>query len=483
VARRSPGLFPGDCAARRLSALFLLLAFTPGCAPEPDASGRPHVILVTLESLRTDHVGAYGGGTASRRDVSPTPALDAFAAGATVYERAHSVTSWTLASHASLFTGLYPTAHGTEGPRDCLDDSYTTLAERLAKAGYQTAGVVSGPYLRPMHRLHQGFELYDDSPASITNAVAHDDITNPAMEESLQRVLEEQRDSERPLFLFAYFWDPHYDYIPPAPFDAMFVGPEDQPVDARGFETNAAIHAGMPGEQVRWLLSQYAGEIRWTDDALGRFFAQLQRLGLWDDALVIVTADHGEEFFDHGEKGHKNNLHAETVRVPLLVKLPGQREGRRDPRLVSLVDVAPTVLEVIGLEVPADAFQGRSLLAPEAADRPVFFELLSVVFLRDAAGELFTRESLHGGVEQAGRKLLWNDTGRGGGLFDVENDPGERAPLAGTVAERNRLRAAFDGEMARSRAIAERHHRCGEARLSREEIEVLCALGYLTDCD
>ena len=213
-----------------------------GCAPEPDASGRPPVVLVTLESLRTDHVGAYGGASGSRPELPLTPALDALAAGATVYEQAQSVTSWTLTSHASLFTGLYPTAHGTEGPRDCLDESYTTLAERLDAAGYRTAGVISGPYLRPIHQLDQGFDHYDDTPASITNALAHDDVTNPAMEQALQRVLDEPRDPRRPLFLFAYFWDPAL-RLPAArhPTTRCSSAPDCEPLDAaRTSRTGAA---------------------------------------------------------------------------------------------------------------------------------------------------------------------------------------------------------------------------------------------------
>ncbi|MGI9590242.1 MAG: sulfatase [Myxococcota bacterium] len=449
---------------------------------EPDPSARPHVVLVTLESLRTDHVGAYGGASPARPDVALTPALDAFASEATVYERAHSVTSWTLTSHASLFTGLYPTAHGTEGPRDCLDASYTTLAERLSEAGYQTAGVISGPYLRTLHQLDQGFELWDESPTSITNALAHDDVTNPAMERSLARLLDERFDRERPLFLFAYFWDPHYDFIPPAPYDAMFVGPGLQPIDARNFETNPAVHAGIAPEQLRWILSQYAGEIRWTDAALGRFFAHLKRLGIWDDALVIVTADHGEEFFEHGEKGHKNNLHGETVHVPLLVKLPGQREGRRDARLVSLVDVVPTALEAAGLPLPDSALQGHSLLSSGPADRVVVFELLAMQYMRGPQGERSARKRRHQGVQQGAWKLLWDDAG-GGGLYDRGRDPGERAPFASRADGRSRLRAAFEGVHARSQEIAGRHRSCGEVELGPQEIEVLCALGYLTDCD
>jgi arylsulfatase A-like enzyme len=312
--------------------------------------------------------------------------------------------------------------------------------------------------------------------------MAHDDVTNAKMEEGLTRLVEQQRDPERPLFLFAYFWDPHYDFIPPAPYDEMFVGPDDVPIDAGSFETNPAIHRAIREEQRRWILSQYAGEIRWTDEHLGRFFALLKRHGLWDDALVIVTADHGEEFFEHGEKGHKNNLHAETVHVPLIVKYPGQRVGRQDGRLVSLVDVLPTVREVVALGPSRDPVQGVSLLAAESPGRTVLYELLSVFYFRQPDGSLFSRESRHFGVREGSWKLLWNDTGSGGGLFDLARDPRERASFAGKAERRQGLMAAFEAETERSRKIASNHDRC-EAKIAPDEIEVLCALGYLTDCD
>src|SRR5688572_14797396 len=172
-----------------------------GC--QGDTARRPNVVLLTIESLRTDHVGCYGG------ERPTTPALDALAAEGVVYERAHAVTSWTLASHASLFTGLYPTVHRADRPLSRLDERHETLAELLAAAGYQCGGVVSGPYLRRPHGLHQGFAYWDERPASLEMTESHDDVTNPALLAGLERFLE-RLDGERPYFLFAYFWDPHF---------------------------------------------------------------------------------------------------------------------------------------------------------------------------------------------------------------------------------------------------------------------------------
>jgi len=469
----------------RGAALAGLLAAGLACSRSAPPPRGPDVVLVTVESLRTDSVGAYGGASPGRPEVPITPNLDAFASGATVYEDAHSVTSWTLASHASLFTGLYPSGHQTTGPLDRLDDSVPTLAEVLAARGYQTAGVVSGPYLRRTHNLSQGFEVYDQEAASITSRLAHADVTNPAMLVALERVLDRDRDPERPLFLFAYFWDPHFDYLPPPPWSTAFVPPGAEPFDARDLDANPAIHAGMDAQRLAWLRAQYAGEIRWTDEHLGRFFELLRQHGLWDDALVIVTADHGEAFFDHGGKGHKNGLYAEEVHVPLFVKYPGQGEGRRDARLASLVDVLPTVLEAVGV-APDFPVHGRSLRAPDPdPERAVLFELETSRFTAGAAGVVRASRTFWQAIRRGEWKLVeWRDEGPGAAgpgrrLFRVTEDPAEAVDLADREPQRrDELERALAAAVGAARADGQRYRRGGEAQLSAEEIERLRALGY-----
>ncbi len=464
-------------------AALCLLAAAEGCTPTAPGPRGPDVVLVTLESLRTDRVGAYGGASSGRPEVATTPNLDAFAAEATVYEDAHAVTSWTLAAHASLFTGLYPSGHQTTGPLDRLDDSYPTLAETLAARGWQTAAVVSGPYLRRTHNLGQGFEIYDDSSASIANRLAHDDVTNPALLDGLRRILDAERDPERPLFLFAYFWDSHFDYLPPPPWDAAFVPSAAERFDARALDTNAAIHAGMDAGRLAWLRAQYDGEIRWTDEHLGALFALLRERGLWDGALVIVTADHGEEFFDHGEKGHKNNLYAETVRVPLLVKYPGQREGRRDARLASQVDVLPTVLEAAGAAVTFPV-HGRSLRAPDPdPERAVLYELDTSRYYAGADGSISAQSSPWRALRRGELKLVERAAPGAAEpqreLYRVSRDPAERDDLAAREPERAaELARELRGELARAAADAARYRRGGPAELSDEERTQLEALGY-----
>jgi arylsulfatase A-like enzyme len=439
-AWRSARVRRGRIPTRNLALLALALA----CQPAGDeATGNdsapespPHIVLITVESLRPDHVGFQGG----PRDT--TPHLDRLAAESVVYEDAHSVTSWTLSAHASLFTGLYPDAHQTVRPLDRLGDAYRTLAEELSDAGYDTAGVVSGPYLRRAHNLNQGFARWNEAAASQEHQDAHGDVTNPTMLEGLERALSE-RDPERPLFLFAYFWDPHYDYVPPAPYDSMFVGPDDVPVPMQGYGRDGRVHAGSPPQALSYVLSQYDGEIRWTDETLGAFFAKLREAGLWDDTLLIVTADHGEEFFEHGWKGHKNNLFAESVHVPLLVKHPGSRRRGRDDRLVSLVDVFPTTLEIAGIE-SAGEVQGNSLLDPEPdPGRAIFFALRTLWYLqRPDGGEERVRDNEWHAVRQGDFKLV-GVPGHRMFLFDVKRDPGEQRDLLEDGEQRDLLE---DGE-------------------------------------
>jgi arylsulfatase A-like enzyme len=411
--------------------------------------------------------------------VAITPSLDALASEAVLYERASSVTSWTLSSHASLFTGLYPTAHQTRAPLARLGDDYVTLAERLAAVGYQTAAVVSGPYLRRVHNLTQGFEIVDESSANPIVPRAHSDVTNPAMEAGLIHFVERERDPQRPFFLFAYFWDPHFDFLPPAPFDEMFVDDSCERIEVRDFDTGSAIHPGISRGQLDYVLSQYDGEIRATDELLGRFFGLLRQRGLWDDALVIVTADHGEEFFDHGRKGHKKNLHAETVNVPLLVKYPagvGGVPGRRDERLVSLVDVVPTVLELAGAPA-ADPVHGRSLLAEPDPERAVFFELLSSWYVKRFGQTVADLED-QAGVRTADWKLLV--TGDEVTLFDLTKDPTERTDVANRRPDEvHALSERLAHQLGVAREDAARFEPGGEAELDERATEQLCALGYL----
>jgi arylsulfatase A-like enzyme len=459
--------------------LAVALALPGGCR-SPSEAGPPNIVLMTVESLRADHVGAYGYAR------NTTPALDALAREGIVFDRAYAVTSWTLPAHASILTGLYPAAHRVVAYNHRLDDSYPTLAELLRGAGYQTAAFVSGPFLQNHHGLSQGFEVYDQSASNPGgNQAAHSDITNAEMERLLGRFLKEGRDPERPLFLFVYLWDPHYDYIPPAPWDSTFVPPFAEPIDLEGYEVRDVVTGETPAEQLAYVISQYDGEIAATDALLGRLFETLRATVSWDDTLVVITSDHGEEFFEHGTKGHRNNLYEESLRIPLIVKPPGGTDPIRDTRLASQIDLFPTILDVAGV-VPAPYHHGRSLLAPaDETPRPLFFELKTEWVAPDpVTGEPGILSDLWLAVRDRDHKLVLERNEGRIELFDLANDPEERTPLGPgyrpRIAELDRRLAEYLEAMQED---GERWERSPPVSLSQGQEDRLRSLGYLGPSD
>jgi arylsulfatase A-like enzyme len=447
-----------------------------GRATSAEPDDRPNIVLVTFESLRADHVGCYG----YERDT--TPAIDALSKEGITFDNAYSVTSWTLASHATIFTGLYPTAHKVVAHNHMLDDSYTTLAELLGQAGYQTAGFVSGPFLRTTHNLNQGFEIYDDSIANPKgNQAAHGDVTNPRMEKLVSDFLSGQRDKARPFFLFLYLWDPHYDYIPPEPYDKKFVPADAEAVEVRGYEERGIVTEDINRNQLAYVVSQYDGEVLWTDALLGRLWKQLRDLGLWENTAVVLTADHGESFFEHGKKGHKNNLYVEELHVPLVVKLPGPPAAARDTRIVNLIDLFPTVLDIADTAAN-QPHQGRSLLAPppESA-KPTYFELQEMWFsVNRVTRQVRAQGNMWYAVRLGDYKLVNVQNKDIWELYDLASDPAELEPLGAEHNDkRDALRKLLETHNANMRQLASDWGQAQPARLSPEDLRRLEALGYV----
>lgn len=449
----------------------------PGCKEESHPAAHhappPNVLLITIESLRAKHLGCYG----YPRDT--TPNIDALASEATLFEDAQSVTSWTLTAHASLFTGLYPSAHHVTRPKDRLNDTYRTLAEILSERGYQTAAVVSGPYLRKAHNLTQGFDYYDDNPITPPDQAASRDVTNPRMETAMIRFLRERRDAKRPFFLFAYYWDPHHDYIPPEPYNKMFVPPDAEPIQKVKFNPFFKLGKQIDEAQLKYVIAQYDGEIRCTDDYLGKVWALLRELGLWDNTAIILTADHGEEFYEHGRNAHKNNLYVESLHVPLILKLPGQTKSKRDPRLVSLIDVFPTVLDLVGGET-SQPQNGHSLLdAP--ADGPRFFELTTSWFFENRkTGEKWAENDDWVAIRKGRYKLINVQNKNRWELYDLQADPGEHHPLdPEPESKAAELRRDLDTWKKAMASLADLWSAGPQAQLSPEDEERLRSLGYL----
>ncbi len=466
-------------ACRRSAAGLAALALLGACGER--GPRRPNVILVSIDSLRADHLGCYG----YERDTSPR--IDRLAAEGVRFETAISTTSWTLPAHAALFTGLEDETHGVVDNGLALAPAHVTLAELLQGAGYRTAGFYGGPYLHPTFGLAQGFELWQScmsalpagaserdvrASAMAVDAPSHEDVTGPRTAEAVEAWL--ARDEREPFFLFLHLWDVHYDYIPPPELVERFDPGYDGPVDGRGVASDPALRAGMPERDLRHLVARYDGEIRFTDAILGRILDALAARGLLEDAVVVVTADHGEEFLEHGGTGHQRTLFDEVVRVPLVVWAPGRAaRGAVVAEPVRLIDVLPTIARLAGIKAPL-AVQGRDLgplLAPDAQRAGLAGDERAP----PALCELSVNDEALFALRRAGEKLVVDERAGLAQRYDLARDPGERAPAP--LADPSALEAARRAARSFGRFLDTRAP--GAVEPDSELIETLRRLGYL----
>lgn len=387
----------------------LLVAVLAGCtpAPVPDAvlplaAGTLRdmdVLIITLDTTRRDHVGCYG-------EPGQTLVLERLCAGGLRLDQAIAVAPVTLPAHASLYTGLYPPRHGARynGER-FLGAEHTTLAEHLQAAGYQTAAFVSAFVLDHRFGLDQGFAVYDDTVAASTGP-----FTGGGNERDAASVTDAasawltQRDPDRPWFLWVHYFDPHTPYRPDP-------GDPDAAPEAR-----------------------YAREIQQMDAQIGRLLAHPALRT--DRLLLMVLADHGESLGEHGERTHGLFIYDSTVHIPWLIAAPGLPPGTQHDALVSQVDLLPTVLELLGLDVP-DGLDGRSLLQPpRAADASVYIETTLPYFD-------FRLAPLHA-LRQASAKYIHSVRPE---FYDLRSDPREQHNLLSAAAPEPETAALLGDEL------------------------------------
>jgi arylsulfatase A-like enzyme len=332
-------------------------------AVAPPEWPRPRNVLVYLiDTLRADKLQPYNPETRVR-----TPGLVDFVRGATTFAFAHGQENWTKPSVATLLTGLLPWEHTATGGESILPESVRMLPEILGDAGYQTGCFIANGYVSDRFGFRQGWGSY-------RNYIREGRRTQG--EHVAADVLRwlDARDAEAPFFLYVHTIDPHVPYRPPAEYLALYGDPRYRgPVDFRRDATlleNIKVGRIRLGEADRaHLEALYDGEISYHDVHFDAILDGLERRGLADDTIVVVTSDHGEEFFDHGSVGHGHSLYEELIHVPLFVRLPGLGARTVDGP-VGLVDVMPTVLDALGMQVP-DEVSGRSLLPRLlAADEP-----------------------------------------------------------------------------------------------------------------
>jgi arylsulfatase A-like enzyme len=367
--------------------VIFLACLASGCAREDPKPTGPNIILVSIDSLRAANLGAYG----YERDTSPF--IDSLASQGTRFENTISSTSWTLPAHAAMFTGLYDSTHGVVDNGRKLGQRFVTLAELLQGLGYETAGFFGGPYLHPIFGLDQGFDLYQscmtttqddvsgeqvELQAQMVDAPSHNDVTGPRTLGEVEKWIAAGVD--QPYFLFLHLWDVHYDYIPPQEYLDLFDPDYSGELTGKDFSQNQAINPDMDRRDLEHLIARYDAEIRFTDTILSRIFEALNAASLMEQTLVVVTADHGEEFFEHRGKGHQHTLFDEVIRVPLVFYWPRKlAPGQVVTDQVRLIDLLPTLVRIAGYEGSLET-QGRDLrpllAGGELAPAPALSELL-----------------------------------------------------------------------------------------------------------
>ncbi len=450
---------PGAAAA-----LLALALLGDACVRAPRD---PNVVLITLDTVRADHLSCYGYA------LRTTPRLEALAAQATLYRRAFATSPWTLPTHASLFTGKHSFEHGAHGFRvteDIPDNAYPlgaehlTLAEALQAQGYETVAVVANAgYLAPRYRLDQGFESYWAKPGRA-------DRKNAQVYEWL-----EARRADRPFFLFVNYMDAH------RPYNAVErLGLLPRPVSRNNTLIARLAEAVMPGggempEALRQqVVDQYDTALANLDEELGRLFDRLARDGLWDDALVVVTSDHGEFLGEHHLVEHSKDVYQEVLAVPLIVKAPRQREGWVSDQAITSVDVPRLIVSQL---VPARRERLLPAFPYEPGNHPVLAELYytrTKDLIHPRWGHRFDR--VRTALVGWPMKLIHSSDGRHE-LYDLAADPreewnlhGERAAVAGGLhGELEAFRRARPAYAGRREAVP----------LDATALEQLRALGYV----
>ena len=434
-----------------------------GCSERP---ARPNLLFIVVDSLRSDRLAPYG----SER---PTPAISALAKQGVVFEQSYSSAPWTMPSVATMFTGLAPTRHGVTNTDALMSEELETLAERLLSKGYATSAVVSHHMIGKKFRFNQGFESFDQELARGHRFISSELLTQLAGRE-LGRLSRDP--AGKPFFLFVHYFDPHYDYRDHPQYD--YANKSAWRLDGReGIGQLRRMLSSMSEEELTFLRDRYDEEVRFTDAAIGRLLDRLDRLELTENTLVVFTADHGEEFRDHGWLGHTQSLYRELVHVPLVMRGPGLDTMRRISAPVSSVDLAPTLLELLGFREglgDGTSLVGRLGRSDSSPAPPVFCE---VDYLGVDEGQPGLRTCHKKSVVGEGFQLVRDDESGAVELFRHDGDEAQIRNLAEELPEEvARLTALLDAHLAQLATGARELER---TEFDEAELSELRELGYV----
>ena len=387
-----------------------------------------NIILVGIDTCRQDHMSCFG------YELDTTPNLKTLAQDCILFTNTISQSPWTLPSFASIFTSTYPSVHRARGKAEGdkfypIIGSLNSGVEILSSSGFKTKAYINGPYLAPAFGLSKGFDDYDYAHGSNAKIRRSDETVNRALEWI-------KENSEEQFFLFLHFFDPHLNYDPPRrslqrlmklagfEYSGTLKSPFSQLKEVRNNELL------LSEEDWKFIQLLYDAEISAVDESCGKLFRFLKANGLYDKSILVVLSDHGEEFLDHGGFEHGHTLYDELINIPLMIKMPSSiRAGEIISYQVRLIDIMPTLLEILDMDIP-ESFQGESLLR---------------LIKKGRANEIWPAfsEETHWGdelkaVRESCYKFITNDSLDAFQLYNLCSDPGEKNDLANMEKEKAR---------------------------------------------
>jgi arylsulfatase A-like enzyme len=433
-----------------------LLPLVVGCG-EGEPAVRPNILLITVDSLRADHLGCYG----HTRDTSPR--IDRLAADGVLYRNAIAQASWTLPSMATLLTSRYPSHHGADSAGHSLPEEVTTLAEVLRDQGYKTLGFVSHLFVGRKYGMDQGFDLFDQR-----HIAGHSGVTSEGLTDTALRRL--RREGKEPFFLWVHYFDPHFTYVQHEEF--AFTTAEERGSLKR--ELTILYLQGrtndISAEELSYVEGVYDEEIAYTDHQIGRLLDRIEALPTVHPLVTVFTADHGEAFLERGRFGHGHDVYDELIRVPLLISgaIDEGLKGTACEAPVELASVAGTIARLAG--VRGEPFRGEDLLALDTLSNGPRFRFAE-------GNSAWSDEDRQLAVISNGWKLIRHLEDGRLELYDLAADPREANDLSGSsaeavVARREVLVRALD------RFAASGSVRGGELDLEHADLEHLESLGY-----
>jgi arylsulfatase A-like enzyme len=468
-------------AAYGVALVFALLRPMLWPLASPAHAAARNVVLISMDTLRSDHLGVYGYS-------KPTsPHVDALGERGMVFYNAITQAPWTLPAHMTLFTGLYPSEHGVtryaanryaaeRRKWQVLSPEIPVLAEVLERNGYVTAAFTGGGFVRPAFGFARGFDVYRTDSRRLEGFHAN----------ALRWL---RRNLDRRFFLFLHFYNTHRPYEPPAPYDTMFVpaGSEQLLKRVAGFCGRSKRRGAPPsGPLLEAILAQYDGEIRFADELLGRIFLLMDELGLSQNTLIVFLSDHGEAFYEHANCDHLKSLYDTLLRVPLILAGPDIEPGLRIERVVELRDVPQWILDYVGVPVrlgsPTTSL--RQLIQGDDPGEPAVAYAETCCKGYEIREGRWVRKLWRTGLrslQTARFKLIADDGGVPLEFFDLLVDPLERNNLLGSAEALRDEHRAIAYRTLKQALLARRNHTIPpghDRHLDPETSRQLRALGY-----